>query len=139
MPECELCGRKTDRLYVVSIEGAILSVCKDCKDRGEVVAEVREGKTKNADGIPADVVTDYYKRIRDARKRKRLKLEDVEKLTGIKKKLLKLFEEGKAVPTIDQAEKLEKVLDIELIETFDTNKRVSNFQLTLGDVVKVKW
>jgi len=40
MSTCEICGKRATRLSKVSVEGAVLTVCENCRELGEVVREV---------------------------------------------------------------------------------------------------
>ena len=146
MPICEICGKKTNKLYRIRVEGAELLVCEDCKKYGEVIGEVKEEKKvvkpkKIKPEIEEEVVPDYDKIIRKIREKLKLTQEEFAKKVGIKESLLKGIEDGKKIPSLNLAKKLEKMFDIKLIEevSFD-NKNVKNEEkeLTLGDVVVLK-
>ena len=146
MPICEICGKKTKKLYKIRVEGAELLVCEDCKRYGEVVGEVKERKEvikpkKIKPEVEEEVVPDYDKMIRGIREKLKMKQEDFAKRIGIKESLLRRIEDGKKIPSLDLAKKLEKMFDVKLIEEVSFEKRNSKNEekeLTLGDVVVLK-
>ena len=146
MPTCEICGKKTKKLYKIRVEGAELLVCEDCKKYGELVGEVKERKEvikpkKIKVEKEEEVVPEYYKIIRNTREKLKLKQEEFAKMIGIKGSLLKRIEDGKKVPSLDLARKIEKMFDVKLIEevSFDSkNVKNEEKELTLGDVVVLK-
>ncbi len=137
---CEICGKPLTKGYLVRIEGAVLLACESCAERGEIIQEVyeRTGKKVKSEGY-ADLVDDFGKRIKEARKRLKMDLKELSKETGISVKALKLIEEEKIIPTEEQARKLEKALGIELLEEEETVEvKKDDFTLTLGDVVRIR-
>ncbi len=119
---CEMCGKRTNKLYKVLIEGAILYVCEDCAKYGTIVDE--EGKpVKNILSKPQreirdiveTVVEDYYNILRRYRQEHGLTQEEMAKRIGIKYSLYKSIEEGKIVPDIKTAKKIERALGVKLI------------------------
>lgn len=137
MVSCDLCGRETSTAYIIKIEGATLVACPACAERGEVISEYRKGNLYTVEES-GEIVEDFAQRIKEARKKKRLKLGELSELTGIKPHVLKLFEEGRAVPTPEQARRLEKALGIELLESGGEGITSNDFELTLGDVVRIR-
>ncbi|MHB1492516.1 MAG: multiprotein bridging factor aMBF1 [Thermoplasmataceae archaeon] len=47
--ECEMCGKKAQRLTKIRIDGAILSVCDDCSRFGTPLTSLRAHDTKKVD------------------------------------------------------------------------------------------
>ncbi len=112
--ECELCGRNA-QLARVEIEGSILSVCGSCAQLGrrlEVTAEIREKKPPSLDTSSID--PNFSKRIRDARSKSGLSIEQLGKKINEKTAVLERVERGMR-PTDDLAKKLEKTLKIKLL------------------------
>ena len=146
MPTCEICGKKTNKLYKIRVEGAELLVCEDCKKYGEVIGEVKERKEVIKPKIKIvekeeEVVPDYDKIIRKIREKLKLTQEDFAKKIGIKESLLKGIEDGKKIPSLNLARKLEKMFNINLVEEVSFDKKdtkVEDKGLTLGDVVVLK-
>jgi uncharacterized protein (TIGR00270 family) len=124
--------------YLVRIEGAVLLVCGSCAERGEIIREVREEEQKTVKEGYADLVDDFGERIREARKRLHMDYKHLSKETGISIRVLRDIEAQKIYPTEEQARKLEKVLGIEPIEEEGSTSSSDDFQLTLGDVVRIR-
>lgn len=135
---CELCGRPMEKGYLVRIEGAVLLVCEACAERGDIIREVREDEQKSVKEGYADLVDDFGERIREARKRLHMDYGTLSRETGIPIKVLREIEAQRIYPTEEQARKLEKVLGIELIEEAPRVSSGDDFQLTLGDVVRLR-
>ena len=135
---CELCGRPMEKGYLVRIEGAVLLVCESCAERGDIIREVREEEQKTVKEGYADLVDDFGKRIREARKRLHMDYKTLSRETGIPIKVLREIEAQRIYPTEEQARKLEKVLGIELVEETQAVSSRDDFQLTLGDVVRLR-
>lgn len=150
---CDLCGKETEVIYKVEIEGTILNVCKDCSSFGKIIDVVkREEKPKiekkkivkkEEKEIHEMIVEDYAVKIKKAREKKNLKQEELAKLIAEKVSLIRSIEKGKHEPSIQLARKLEKVLNIHLIEEYEyrtdnKSKESKSDKLTLGDVIKIK-
>jgi len=136
---CEVCGRPAEKAYVVKIEGATLVACESCAERGEVISEYRERRKFTSSQTYVDLVEDFGKRIKEARKRLRMDLNALSRETGISVKALKLIEEERIIPTAEQVRRLEKALGIELREEEEEVELPrSDFTLTLGDVVRIR-
>lgn len=141
---CELCGAKVKKLYKVYIEGSILNVCEKCKKYGKPVDErgnIIEKTNLNKDLKISEETIDpnYYKILREYRIKNNLKQEDVAKLLNIKESLYKSIEEGKIIPNIDLAKKIEKVLKIKIInkELLLDKEETKNLGLTVGDIIEL--
>ena len=73
--ECELCGRKTESAYIISIEEVELKVCPRCAKGNHVIREVTDGSGVRAGKAErhrtqvseSEIVEDYGSRIRTAR------------------------------------------------------------------------
>ena len=48
MQECDICGRKTDKEYVVEIEGAQMHVCERCAKGMTPIEIIDHSQNKNA-------------------------------------------------------------------------------------------
>jgi len=89
-------------------------------------------------------VEDYNIRIRKARENLGLTRELLAQELGEKESVIRRIEEGRLVPTIDMARKLERILKIKLLEPAESIsyekyvKRGRNMVLTLGDIVVIK-
>ncbi len=137
--ECELCGRKTDRLYTVRIEGAVLRVCERCAGLGEPVKEKKKRAVREERW--EEVVEGYGRKIREARVRKGMDVKELASRAGVKESFLRKVEHEEIPLPIDVAKKLERLLGIALVEEVEEERSgtgVKSDRITLGDVIRVK-
>jgi putative transcription factor len=89
-----------------------------------------------------EVAGDYDARIRQARESRSWSQEDLAKELNEKASLIRKIERGDILPSDDVREKLERELDISLVEGVDDDEEEwssgSSTTTTLGDVVKRK-
>ena len=88
-----------------------------------------------------EVATDYDDRIRSAREAEGLSQEELADQLNEKASLIRKLERGDTLPTDEVQKKLERALDISLVEgeEFDAEWESSDAgTMTLGDVVKRK-
>ena len=77
MYDCEICGKKTESLYIIDVEGAELSACQNCAAGKNVIDTLepnaqRKGEAKSGGRIiheepQEELVDDYGGVIRRAR------------------------------------------------------------------------
>jgi len=162
-----MCGetiRGTAKL--VRVEGAELQVCTKCEKFGTEVQQVRRtdiarpgtaaprpGRTPTT-VVPADrrkrdlfdymegeIVEDYAARIRKARMDKGLSSKDLAMQIKEREHLIKKIENSELIPEEDVRKKLEKILEIRLIDAplQEAEKKVpSTLTPTLGDLTIIK-
>jgi putative transcription factor len=158
MNTCELCGKETTKLYKVRIEGAEMTVCKECAKFGvtpKSYSRIGTGKipaskktsTKKAKRPYRDLfdnlktlIEDYGDVIREAREKKRLTIEELAKRVGIKVTTLHKIERNELEPEEKYVKRLEKELGISLYEEGDIEYDVGGGDegLTLGDFIKMR-
>ena len=146
---------------LVRVEGAELQVCSRCEKYGTEVQQPRRtdirrpaartapgtaGKVSPAavqrkrdmfDYMGGDIVDDYSERIRKARMEKELSQKDLAMQMKEKELLIKKIEKGELIPEEDVRRKLEKVLEIKLVDTIidETEKKTQGkITQTLGDL-----
>ncbi|MFA1611162.1 multiprotein bridging factor aMBF1 [Halobellus rubicundus] len=89
-----------------------------------------------------EIATDYDQRIREARESRGLSQEDLAKSLNEKASLIRKLERGDILPSDEVQRKLERELEISLVEGEDTEDSEwsggSSTTTTLGDVVKRK-
>jgi putative transcription factor len=166
--QCEMCGeaiRGTPKL--VRVEGAELSVCSKCEKFGTEVQQVRRtdirlppkvtaGKPAPApaggaaqvrykrdmfDFMEGEIVDDYAVRIRHAREEKGLSQKDLAMQMKEKEHLIRKIENSELIPEDDVRRKLEKVLEIQLLDNqiAEEDKKVPNkLAPTLGDLTIIR-
>ena len=150
---------------LVRVEGAELQVCSRCEKYGTEVQQPRRtdirrpaartapgtaGKVSPAavqrkrdmfDYMGGDIVDDYSERIRKARMGKELSQKDLAMQMKEKELLIKKIEKGELIPEEDVRKKLEKVLEIKLVDTIpdETEKKTQGkITQTLGDVTIIR-
>ena len=151
MPNCDLCGRETERLVDAIVEGAMLSVCEHCSRFGHVVVvekpEVVEKKPEKKIIVEEKeelelIVQDYAERIKKARENLSLKQKQLASNIGEKESMIHKLESGHIKPSIVLAKKLENFLKIKLIEKYEEPKEkeldFEDREITIGDLIKIK-
>ena len=157
--QCDLCGKETDVLYEIVIEGTRLNVCKDCSSFGKVVrvkkVSDKEGlkkeekskglRTKHHEEKPEKIfvlIPNFGSVIKKKRESIGLKQEQFAKVLSIKESLLHKIETSSFEPPLDLARKLEKLLNIKLVEEVSdeplSNVKTTKKTLTLGDLMKIR-
>lgn len=162
--QCELCGAKIQgQAKTVRIEGALLEVCAQCAKYGTEVQRPKkaEGRGKPVAGRPApapsptparrrrdvldliegEIVDDYGERIRTARMERGWTQKDLAMELKEKELLIKKIEKGDLIPEDDVRIKLEKTLNIRLIDTAEETsekKKGGRVVPTLGDVISIR-
>ena len=165
--QCEMCGetiRGTPKL--VRVEGAELQVCSKCEKYGTEVQQVRRTDLKRpavsrSPGAPApapaspgayrkrdlfdymggEIIEDYAAVIKKARMEKGLSQKDLAMQMKEKEHLIKKIENGELMPEENVRKKIEKVLEIKLVDSSvsDEEKKVQNKMApTLGDVTIIR-
>lgn len=130
--QCEICGKESTLKRTV-VERTALMVCPQCQKFGidkeenfvpipiNVVErlERREKKLKEKDifeGKEEILADDYSQKIRNARKRMNLTIEDLGKKINEKRTIIAKIEKGEMIPTDELVKKLERALHIKLME-----------------------
>jgi len=119
---CDLCGRDSD-LVKTKIEGVVLSVCTSCSRHGKVmevpsfIVKTKEGTVKH--GMPQFeemVIENYSKVIKEAREKAGLDHKELGQKVAERESVLSRVETGGITPDLVLAKKLQKALNIKLIE-----------------------
>ncbi|MEA3558110.1 MAG: multiprotein bridging factor aMBF1 [Candidatus Thermoplasmatota archaeon] len=156
MPECERCGRK-GRVQLVEMAGARMYVCPDCVRFGKVIKERKEAApplTDPARPVPQrplrpdalsdrnkELSGDYSKTIQRARERKGWSREDLGKKLSERVSIISKLENGEIHPSDKLIKKLEKTLEIRLMEAVEevhTSHSADSRGMTLGDFIVYK-
>jgi len=155
MADCERCGRK-GRLTLVEMAGARLYVCQDCGKQGKPVQEPRpivpaySPKTSSRAPVPKpdaltnrelELADDFNVRIQRARERKGWSREDLGRKMNERVSIISKLENGEMRPSDDLIRKLERTLEIKLMEPVsDVRVQGSSASqgLTLGDLITRK-
>ena len=146
MEECEICGKPTEKLFVINLEGARVMVCERCSEGKKVLnridlskkaSRLEQYKAKKL-GTEADELIDGYgTAIRKARERMGLPLKVLAEKINEKESTLLRVEEQKTLPSVTLTKKIEKELGIKLTEASGNEENVNvpgrSSPITLGD------
>lgn len=160
MPSCEMCGKELPSLRRAIVEGTAMNVCGNCvkfgveqagahtevtgRSRATAGLEQRAARSRTRDvftDMPEELVEDYGARVRDARTRMGLSIEDVGKKINERQTELAKLEQGTYHPPDTLVRKLEKFFGIKLMEKPEApagvgGPKVKGGPLTLGDLIK---
>ncbi len=155
--QCDICGKETDEIYVILVEGSKLNVCKECSHYGKIIEVKRKQTPTNNKGndLPRRAMSkrkkeekvyainpDFAKIIRTKREKLGLKQKEFAKALSIKESLLHKIETSSFEPSLELARKLEKILNIRIVEEVHKDSTALSKKkksvLTLGDMVKIK-
>jgi len=158
--QCELCGAPIQGpSKTIQIEGAELCVCVRCAKHGtEVQQPRRKGFPQKVPGVAApqaakrrprdvfdlmegELVDDYADRIRAAREAKEWSTLDLAQAIKEREILIKKIEKGDLIPEDDVRKKLEKALNIRLIDSAEditSTGGPGRVTMTVGDVISFK-
>ena len=164
--ECEICGKPVPENNPIraKIEGSVMVVCKECSKLGKVQKAppkpkfVKNNNNKKTNRRPTttrnrpysrneepseELIEDFSFEIRKAREAKDWSREDLGRKINERVSVINRIETGKMTPDIKLTKKLEKALDIKLLEkvdNIDLNQFIntSSGERTLGNVMKIK-
>jgi len=148
---CEVCGREIrGPPFRRVIEGARMTVCAQCARFGTAdwtpsTSRARPRRRQPRDEVEAleglELVEDYGEKIRKARQRMRMTVEDLGRKIGEKESVIKKLEREELVPDRKLAQKLRNALKIELLVAGETPSapRLSrpSSGRTLGEIIKL--
>lgn len=147
MGMCEMCGTES-QLVGALVEGTLLKVCGRCSSFGNVIAVKKPSIVERATRtIAVEEVSQYVAEncpstVKHAREHKGWKQRDLAQRIGEKESVVHHIESGHLHPPFGVALKLEKVLGVKLIASYQAPKeKTINLQdtsLTIGDLVKLK-
>ena len=144
MSRCELCGRETE-LRRSLVEGTELSICSDCGKFGKTLGDIPTRKIPKRivrDEKMEIIVDNFGSLIKTAREKQSLKQADLARHISEKESTLHSIESGKTAPSIALARKLEKFLQLNLVEEYEDEKfsggEKKTGSITLGDMVKIR-
>jgi len=149
MAYCDMCGKETRVLFTINVEGASLDVCESCSGKNEVLnkkidfPEPRPKKEAQERDVPEEIVCpDYADVLKKAVDSKQLTLKELGVKCAERKSILQKVITGKMPPSLVLARKLEKVLDVSLIEKETDYKaaatKTKSEGMTIGDIIKIK-
>ena len=147
-----MCGSE-GKMFKADIEGSMLIVCEKCASYGKNIEEIKQEvivpkkieKKVKIDSPKKEivfiVVGDFAERIKRKRESIGMKQEDFAKMLNEKVSLIHQIETKKFTPSIQLARKLEKALNIELVEQHEEvpgkfSSQASD-EFTIGDFIKI--
>ncbi|MFP3215503.1 MAG: multiprotein-bridging factor 1 family protein [Candidatus Micrarchaeota archaeon] len=121
--ECDICGKETNIIYVVEVEGAVMNVCAECSKGKKVIDKIdlskqekKVAKANEEKEKESEIIEHYGEAIRKAREKLGLPLNVLAERINEKESTLLRIEEEKTLPTDKIVKKLEKELGVKLLE-----------------------
>ena len=160
--ECEICGKPVPENNPIraKIEGSVMVVCKECsklgtvqkappkpkyvkQNKGKKPANTRKRNYSRNDEPSEELIEDFSFEVRKAREAKDWSREDLGRKINERVSVITRIETGKMTPDTKLTKKLEKALNIKLlekVENVDLNQFInsSSGERTLGNVMKIK-
>jgi len=158
--ECEICGRKTDRLFEIYVEGTNLRVCSICskcftstrkfgkKEKFSHKLRSYSKEMSHKQEYDAKVVGDVLRKIR---MRYRLTQKQLSQILCVRESIIRRIERGELKPDASIVRRVEKQFKVEIQPERDENldkilsgevedsfRTIKQEPLTLGDVVKIR-
>ncbi len=145
MASCEICGEDRDLVKAI-IEGSLLDVCNNCAKFGNtIVVKQLKKEEKPVKKMTSEIINiinpDYPSLIKNAREKLGLKQQDLALKLNEKESIIHKLETGSLQPTIILARKLEKTLNINLVEIYQESHETLNIKddkITIGDLLKLR-
>jgi len=146
--ECEICGKKVQKVFVTEIEGVTLRVCEECSKSGKILNVIEEEKSKRIAKMQNlkyeeeyELVENYGVLICEARSQAGLSVEELAKRIKEKSNLIRKIEREEIRPSDKLVRELEKILKIKLEEKIEERrerKKEGERKLRIADVVEIK-
>ena len=154
--QCEMCGSNTENPILISVEGVELNVCNSCSSFGKKVIKKQKKPELSGDKkrqlfekivhkreLIMLISEDYANIIKSAREKMGFKQIELAKKLGIRESLINSIEQGRHEPSLNFARKLEKFLNVKLVEEHREEhkqqfKQSSSKSFTLGDFIKIR-
>ena len=148
MAECEICG-SGEAEYIILVEGAKLSVCRECSGSGKLLRgppkrefKAGPGQSPSQARQELEVAEGYGALISGARRRLGLPMEVLAERMNEKLSFLERVEHEKTLPDEKLCRKLEKELGIKLlqeaVESQASPVSSSKGGMTLGDILDIQ-
>ncbi|MDD3985172.1 MAG: multiprotein bridging factor aMBF1 [Methanobacterium sp.] len=154
---CEICGKKlVEEPLKIKVDGSIMFTCKECSKFGKIQREApkpqRPGVSRSSRVTKRiqrprepteEVIENYRDIVRQAREKKEWSREELAEKIYEKASVIGRIESGKMVPDLKLAKKIEKLLNVVLIEKTDNDIRDEMGQSklkgsTIGDIARIK-
>jgi putative transcription factor len=148
---CEICGKKiVGKPVKTKIESSTMLTCNACAKFGKIQREPPKPRKKSParkkpkfEEPSQEILEDYSSIIRQARERNGWSREDLAEKVYEKASVINRLETGKMVPDIKLARKLERILNIKLLEKVEDIKsedlgHKAQRGATIGDIARIK-
>lgn len=148
---CEICGKKVPGKPIrVKIDGSVMQTCKECSKFGKVQKEPpRPARPRTPPRSPRvrepsyEVSEDYNTLIRTAREKKVWSREELAQKINEKASVINRIESGKMIPDIKLARKLERILNITILDRIEDEQLEDTASstrggTTIGDIAHIK-
>ena len=153
---CEICGKKlVEEPLKTKIDGSIMFTCKECSKFGKIQREPPKPKRPGAPRGSAtrrvqrpkepaeEVVENVNDIVREAREKKGWSREELGEKIYEKASVVTRIESGKMVPDLKLARKIEKLMNVVLVEKNDdvSADEMSHSKIrgaTIGDIARIK-
>ena len=156
--QCELCGNESKECKPAAVDGVKMMLCPGCMRHGKGLQPSREAAPRNVVlqrinrppekdvfvNMDKELVTGWNEKIKDAREKKGLTREQLGFNIGERTVTISKIENGDLRPSDKVITKLEKELEIKLIEavrevpTHQSQGMKYGSGLTLGDFIKTE-
>jgi putative transcription factor len=153
MVVCEMCG-KSGSLVNARVEGAAMQLCSNCSKYGQVLIKPQLRSKRSFAPRPGEdvqVITNVAYILQKSRNSRTMTQKEFADLLSEKLSVVQKWEAGTMKPSIVVAKKLERVLQITLLEkigehkgekikdgTLPSQTKKSSASFTLGDFIKVR-
>jgi putative transcription factor len=148
---CEICGKKVvGKPVKTKIESSVMLTCNECAKFGKVQREPPKPKRprpvkriQRYREPSEEVLEDYNTIVREGREKKGWSREELGEKIYEKASVINRIESGKMVPDIKLAKKLERILNVILIEKSEDVKSEdmgpsARRGATIGDIARIK-
>ena len=159
---CEICGTEIKgQPFKTKIDNSVMITCKECSKFGKVQKQPRPTNNRRTGNKPNnarknkqpysrkpkepeyELVENYTKIIKQAREKENLTQKKLGEKIYERESVISHIESGKMVPDTKLAHKLEKILNIKIIEqvssdesSYDDNATFRG--ATIGDIARIK-
>ncbi len=148
---CEICGKKImGKPMKTKIESSTMLTCNECSKFGKIQREPPKSRKRSParkkprfEEPSQEILEDYSQVIRQAREKNGWSREDLAERIYEKASVITRLESGKMMPDIKLARKLERILNIKLIEKIEDIKSEDlepsvQRGATIGDIARIK-
>ncbi len=124
MAECEICGAEVKNPRKIRMDGGVFSVCENCRDLGEEVAESkavrlpvkRPGYSPDFEIEERELPDNFHGLIRKRRESMELSQKDAARRIGISESVLRRIESHGFRPDDQTIRKIERGLKVRLMK-----------------------